>query len=187
MRRITLILCLCAVVLVSCDALGLSSGAPALTQTYEDSPTAFTFNYPEGWLYHIPQQGLLIVAPPGLFKIEPEKVPSLSIQRSMTLMGAETLRAALEDYLEAGPMRRDQNWERQGEIADVEIGGREAVMIDIKGHEKHSDGEDLHARIYVLRADNGFVYVLTATAPDAEWGTHHPTLDAIIKTFSIIE
>src|SRR5262245_47630149 len=57
---------------------------PPLVNTFDKSPSGFTFKYPEGWEYMIPMQGVLVAGPPAtLFENQPG--PTLTVQRGLPI------------------------------------------------------------------------------------------------------
>ncbi len=184
--RLTVIFLVAVAVLIAGVVLLNNSrnSAPELVNTYEESPTAFSFRYPEGWLYQIPQVGLLILAQPETFNGEPG--PTLTIYRSTQLAMEGNLEAALTAYLAQGALRPNREWELLNEITSTTFNGRDAVSVDLQGSE-FPDLPQLRMRIIATRAEGFAVYIFVISAPVEEWETHRPTLENILGSVEIIE
>jgi hypothetical protein len=157
----------------------------SLTQTFDKSPTGFTFRYPDGWQYTIPMRGLLVMAEPEtLFQNQPG--PTFTVQRSAPISVYGSLAEALDLYLRRGPLRSDRTWSRLTEITSSTFQGREALVVDLEGTENEVSPK-LHAHIIATPAQNTFFYIMVLTAPSDEWSYHEPTLQAMLESLQILE
>jgi hypothetical protein len=177
------------VVIIAVALLAARMGSPAsddgLTRTFDDSPTGFTFRYPDGWQYLIPMQGLLVMgAPDTLNNSEPG--PTFTVQRSEPLSVYGTLDEALDLYLRRGPLRPDRSWTKLGEITKSTFAGRDALLVDIQGKENEVSPE-LRAHVVATTSQNTFVYFIVLTAPAADWAVHEPTLIAMLNSLQMSE
>ncbi len=77
----------------------------ALIHTYTGSPTAFSFQYPDGWQVSIPIQNILLLADAAAQRGEPGA--TFTVQRSTALADEGSLGAALNTYLRQGALRPD--------------------------------------------------------------------------------
>jgi hypothetical protein len=170
--------------LVAVIAMSGTSAGTILVNTYDLSPSVFRFKYPAGWHYRIILQNLLMLAQPTTFEGNPG--PTVTIQRSFPLSAEASLQAALDTYLNEGPLREDREWEITGEITRVIFDGRDALAVDFEGRET-AENPELHTHVVITKANNGFVYVFAATAPLADWNTHQPVFDAILNSVEIVE
>ncbi|MGB7338300.1 MAG: hypothetical protein WBC91_05345 [Phototrophicaceae bacterium] len=161
----------------------LSSNDVALTNTFESN--AFALNYPDEWQYQIPQVNMLFLASPEI--LAQQAGATVTLQRSIALSSsANTLSAALNSYLERGPLRSDRNWERVGEIESVEIDTYEAVLAVVEGAEEVGT-LPMRSEIYVLQANSGFYFIFTLTAPIDQWDTLTSIFDAMKNSVDIRE
>jgi hypothetical protein len=165
-------------------AMSSTNSGTLLVNTYDQSPSVFRFKYPAGWQYRIILQNLLMLAQNATFEGNPG--PTVTIQRSFPLSASASLQEALDTYLNEGPLREDRDWDIIGEINRITFDGRDALSVDFEGRETPENPE-LHTRVVITKANNGFVYVFAASAPIAEWDTHQPVFDAILDSVEIIE
>lgn len=165
-----------------------------LKNTYSESPTAFTFQYPDGWQYQIPQRNLLILAEPETFLLmantnretDAKVGPNVTIQRSETLYFEGGLEEALDAYLRRGPMRPNRSWEIIGEKEATTLNEHEAVTVNLQGSE-FPDWPKLRMRVTAALASNKVVYLLIASSALEDWEQHEPLLQGIIDSMEIIE
>ncbi|MEO8606466.1 MAG: hypothetical protein ABI690_01175 [Chloroflexota bacterium] len=178
------------VVIIAVVLLLTRTGSPAasndgLTRTFNNSPTGFTFRYPDGWQYTIPMQGLLVIGAADTMN-NSTPGPTFTVQRSEPLSVYGTLDDALELYLRRGPMRPDRSWAKLGEIAKSTFAGRDALVVDIQGKENEVSPE-LRAHVLITTSQNTFVYTIILTAPAADWATQEPTLTAMLNSLQMSE
>lgn len=165
-----------------------------LTNTYGESPTAFTFQYPDGWQYQIPQLNLLILAEPETFlqmanpnRDENAKIgPNVTIQRSETLFFEGGLEEALDAYLRRGPMRPNREWELLGDKTTGTLNGRESLTVELQGSE-FPDLPKLRMKITAAVGSNKVVYLVVASSPLEDWEQNRALLEGIMSTMTIIE
>jgi hypothetical protein len=155
-----------------------------LSNTYDLSPTAFNLDYPEDWIFQIPQAGILVFAPESTLRGTPG--PALVVRRSELLAVGGGLDGALDNYLANGPLRPNRHWEITEERSQTTIGDREALRIELVGSEL-ADAPLLHTLILVARAGNGVVYFISFTAPKETWNATLPIIDAIWASMVIVE
>lgn len=162
----------------------VSDPARQLTHLFE-GPASFSVRYPEGWQYYIPKMGVLVIA-------EPETLggnygPSFSIERSSALMMEGSLSNVLEAYLASGPERQEDRWIRQGDFTALTLaGGRDALVVDLVGHEYDGDPE-MHVRLIVTKANNMVVYVISVNAPPDTWEANAPLLMRMVESITFVE
>ena len=170
------------------EAQPLQDFAPALplTHQYQESPTALSFSYPDGWQYHIPQTNMLIIAPPALFRLEP--APSIVVQRNLGLIGEGSLNAIMDAYLRRGPFAGTHAWQQVFPIAETVIDGRRALTVVLQGRDlANVDSEELWSRIIVTQAASKMVYIFVATVPLSQRYTYENTLTAVLSSVEIRE
>ena len=166
----------------------LQNFAPAFTlpHQYLESPTAFTFYFPESWQYHIPQVNTLIIAPPELFQLEP--APNIVVQRNLGLIGEGSLNSIMETYLRRGPLNGKHAWRQIGERSESQIAGRTALTTVLQGRDlAEVESEELFTQITITQADNRMVYILVATVPVNQRYHYENTLAAILSSVEILE
>ncbi len=151
-----------------------------LVNTFDASPSGFTFRYPDGWRYTIPIQNSLILAPSSVFR--GEHGPTFTARRSFP----ENLDEALDSFLQSGPLQTNGEWEFVSDVASTMFGGREALVADLEGRDA-TDETEYHTHIIATKAANGFVYIFTYGAPLAEWERYRSTLEAILGSVEIFE
>ena len=155
-----------------------------LVNTFDRSPTGFTFQYPEGWTYQIPFQGVLLAGlPESLNNTVPG--PLFTVQRGQTLNLAGSLSGAIDMYLQDGPLRTEGLWEVTVPEADTTIDGRAARTIELEGSEP--GGVPSHTRVVATAADNTLVYLFVTTAPLTDAAQFRPTFDAMLASVAIFE
>ncbi len=184
--RKTLVL-LAALVVVALAALAivlLLRPKSALPYRYTESPAAFAFNYPEGWHYQIPQMGVLILAQPATFNGQPG--PTLTIHRSTSLGMYGSLEAALDEYMQRGPLRPEHGWEMVGEIEPVTFKGLEALEVEVQGSE-FEGWENLHARIIATQPSSLVIYLFVLAAPVDQWEASQPVLTSVLDSVELFE
>lgn len=160
--------------------------APALplTKTYDLSPTAFEFNYPDGWIVQFPQQGLMVVAPEETLRGTPGA--SMVVQRSVRLAAESNLDTALDSYLENGPLRNQREWNIMGERDTTTLGEHDALRVELEGRQL-DDAPLTRVSVIIAKAASGAIYIITFTAPSDQWDVTSPTFEAILDTMTIIE
>jgi hypothetical protein len=186
LRRIILLVGVVAFLILIAGFIAVfSNRAVALPNTFDDSPTGFTFRYPEDWAYVIPMQGLMVSAPPETLS-QSEAGPTFTIQRTDPLSVYGSLDEALDLYLRRGPLRPDRQWQQLGEIERSPFEGREALIVEIQGKENEVSPE-LRARVLATTAENSFVYIIVLTAPVEAWETQEATLFAMLQSVKLLE
>jgi hypothetical protein len=165
------------------DAL-LTSQPEPLVNTFDRSPTGFSFQYPEGWTYQIPFQGVLLAGlPESLNNTVPG--PIFTVQRGLTLNIAGDLSGAIEMYLQDGPLRTEGLWQITVPESDTTIDGRPARAVELEGAER--GGTPSHTRIIATAADNTLIYLFITTAPVTFAAQYRPTFDAMLASVDIFE
>jgi hypothetical protein len=158
---------------------------PTIELTNDFESNGFRFSYPEGWQHQIPQTNMLFLASPEV--LSQQVGASITVQRSIRLSGeTDTLEAALDFYLERGPLRADRAWSVIGEVENVTFAERDALLVRLEGAEIAAT-TPMHSEIYITRANNGLIYIFTATAPQEQWQAIQPTLTAILDSVTILE
>jgi hypothetical protein len=171
------------VVLAACTPN--TPAAVELSQVFDDSPTGFSFRYPDGWTYVIPMQGMLVLGTPETLNNE-QAGPTFTAQRSAPLSVFGSLDAALDQYLQRGPLREGTSWTQLGEITTSTFLGRDARVADLQGKENAASPE-LRARVLATAAENSLVYLFILTAPVDTWDADGPTLEAVLASVKILE
>jgi hypothetical protein len=160
------------------------SGVPDLINTFDRSP-AFRMSYPEGWTYQLGQVGFVLFgAEDTVFKLRPG--PSIAVFRTGTLF-VDTLEEELDIYLRRGPLRGD-HFAMTDEIAETMLDERPALAVTLEGREVQSEDTQLmRAYVVITQADNGYVYVFSATTPAEDWEQDWPLFEAVLETADIRE
>lgn len=162
--------------------------APAalpLTQSFDDSPQGFTLMYPAEWELQIPAQGMAIWGPPEtLYELVPG--PTFTVQRAEPLSIVGTLDAAMERYLQSGPLREPDRWHITEESQPTQLEGRDARVVTVEGAD-NAGAPAMHARIIVTTADNTFVYFFVSAVPVDKREQYEPTFDGMLATVRILE
>jgi hypothetical protein len=162
-----------------------TQAAAPLSQTFDRSPTGFTFNYPDGWEYMIPTLGVMVMAlPETLYQNEPG--PTFTVQRLNPLSIVGSLEDAINLYLERGPLRVDGLWRVTAAMTTLTLQGREARVVEIEGNDS-TGSPPLHTRIVSIAADNTFVYLLITTVPVERRAVFDSTLEAMLQSVRILE
>lgn len=161
------------------------ANVPPLTQTFGDSPSGFTFRYPEDWRPFIPMQGLMVAGPPDTLN-GATPGPSFTIQRAGPVSVYDSLDAAFNDYLTKGALSPQRQWHKLSEITHLTLQGRDTLVVDLQGLENAASPEQ-RARIYATTSQNTFVYYIILSAPVATWETDEPLLTAVMNSFQILE
>lgn len=171
-----------AVFMSGCDALP-SENTVSLTNQFESN--AFALSYPHDWQYQIPQVNMLFLASPEI--LAREAGATVTLQRSVALSSsADTLSAALNSYLERGPLRADRHWELVGEIETIELDTYETVLAVVEGSENVGT-LPMRSEIYVLQAESSFYFIFTLTAPQEQWDALTPVFAEIRSSVDIRE
>ena len=156
-----------------------------LVNTYDQSPTAFSFRYPADWVYFIPEQGLLILGPATTD--QNEIVPTVTILRTQRLSNqVATLEEAMSTYLRRGPLLPGQSWMIVAEVSATTLDDREALVVELEGANRADDPQQRVLAI-ITQADNGIFYIFAVGASRDEWETHLPTLRSILASVEILE
>ena len=155
-----------------------------LVHTFDRSPTGFSFQYPEGWTYQIPFQGVLLAGlPESLNNTVPG--PIFTVQRGLTLNLAGDLSGAIAMYLQDGPLRTEGLWQVTVPETDTSLDGRPARVIELEGAEP--GGPPSHTRIIATAADNTLIYLFITTSPITAAAQYRPTFDAMLASIEIFE
>lgn len=166
------------------DEITLTPQPEPLVNTFDRSPTGFAFQYPDGWTYQIPFQGVLLAGlPESLDNSVPG--PIFTVQRGLTLNLTGSLSGAIEMYLQDGPLRTEGRWQVTVPEADTTIDGRPARVIELEGAEPGDVPS--HTRVVATAADNTLIYLFITTAPVAVAEKYRPTFDAILGSVEIFE
>jgi len=168
------------------DAQSTKTPAPLpLVNTFDDSPTGFSFMYPEDWEYMIPLLGVLVTGPSQtLYQGQPG--PTFTVQRIEPISIWGTLENALDSYLQSGPLRQSGRWTIVTPVTTTTLENRDARMVELEG----SDGEGaapLHTRIVATLADNTFVYIFITSVPVDHQNLYASTLQAMLDSVRILE
>ncbi|MEP7290568.1 MAG: hypothetical protein ABI835_02240 [Chloroflexota bacterium] len=156
-----------------------------LTETFDDSPSGFTFQYPAEWRYTIPVRGVLLLGPPQTI-FDGEAGPSLTVQRSDPLTVVGTLDEGLDRYLNLGPLRTQGLWQITQPVSTTTFNGRDARAVELEG--SNAEGTPrLFTRVVATVADNSFVYLIITSTPAERRAAFEPTLNAILDTIQILE
>ncbi len=173
-----------AVIFIRDAQTPIAPAALPLTETFDDSPTGFTLRYPAEWQYIIPVRGVMVLGPSQtLFEDMPG--PTLTVQRSDPLTVIETLDAALNRYLQLGPLS-SALWRVVEPITITTFEGRDARRVALQGANAEGAPE-LYTRIIATVADNTFVYLFVLSTPSERRADFDPTLDAMLETIRILE
>ncbi len=185
-RRLLLALAAVIVVAVAAAIIALIArpATPPLVHEYTKSPTAFSFRYPDGWMYQIPQVGVLILARPTTFQGVPG--PSFTIHRSNTLAMEGSLEAALDEYLRRGPLRPNREWALVQAVTPTTFKGRQALTVEVQGSE-FEGWPELRTRITALRTGVVTIYLFVQSAPVDQWESERPLLESILNSVEIYE
>jgi hypothetical protein len=156
-----------------------------LTQTFNASPTGFTFRYPDGWVYEIPITGLMVMGKPETIDGN-QPGPTFTIQRNNPVSVYASLDEALDQYLRRGPLRSDRQWHKLGDISRSTFLQRDALVVDIEGAENQASPV-MRGHIIATTANNTFVYIIIFTAPLETWERDERALRAILGSLQILE
>lgn len=162
--------------------------APAalpLTKSFDDSPQGFTLLYPDEWEVQIPAQGIAVWGPPDtLYNAVPG--PTFTVQRAEPLSIVGTLDAAVDRYLQSGPLRDADRWHVTEAMQPTQLEGRDARVVMVEGSDSEA-APQMHARIIVTSADNTFVYFFVMAVPVEKREQYDPTFDEMLATVRILE
>jgi len=173
-----------ALVAVLITLLGQPDTTVSLTQQFR-SQTGINFDYPEDWRSVIPERNIIFLADPTVMNQQPGA--SMTIQRSLRLTTeVDTLEAALERYVQRGPLAAAGEWTLTGEIRATQIDGRDARSLSLEGSEL-ADAVPMRSEISVTTADNGIFYIFAMSAPLSDWPAVAPTFAAILDSVQIQE
>lgn len=176
------ILSIFALLASGCESL---SSEDVISLPNQIESNAFSLSYPDDWQHQIPQTNMLFLASPEV--LAQQAGATITLQRSVALSSsADSLSAALDTYLERGPLRSDRNWEQIGAIETAELDTYEAVLAVVEGSEQVGTLM-MRSEIYVLQAESGFYFIFTLTAPLEQWDTVIPILSAIKDSVDISE
>jgi hypothetical protein len=174
------------IILIVMDAEADKNPAPLpLTESFDESPTGFTFMYPEGWDYMIPLLGVLVMGPPQTL-YQGAAGPTFTVHRINPLIVLGSLDSALDGYLQIGALRVPGRWEIVDPVSTMLFDGRDARVIELVGSDTEG-GAPMHTRIVATSANNTFVYLFITTVPADERQTHEQTLQAILDSVRILE
>lgn len=173
-----------ALIAVLVSILGQPDTTIILTQQFR-SQTGVNFDYPEHWQSVIPERNIIFLADPAVLNQQPGA--SMTIQRSLRLTTeVDTLEAALERYVQRGPLAAAGEWTLTGEIRATQIDGRDARSVSLEGSE-FADAPPMRSQISVTAADNGIFYIFAMSAPRSGWDAVEPTFVAILDSVNIQE
>lgn len=190
MRRLALFFML--IVVISAGVAGLiavttpappASSAVTLSRQFESN--AFRFAYPADWSYQIPRANMLFLVSPEI--LQQQAGASVTMQRSLRFSdGIDTLDSVLAIYLERGPLRPDRAWTKAGAIEAAQLSGRDALFAAVEGSETAGEAP-MRSEITVTQAQNGYFYIISATAPLADWQNFQPIFAAILASVTLLE
>jgi len=158
----------------------------ALVNSFDDS-TAFTLDYPDQWDYRIPAANTFLLAPlPVLDDLEAG--PSVTVLRTNRFeAGGDTGDDILTTFLARNALTGDDsNWTQIDAGLTAQIGGQNAVGIEISGNDD-PEGEPLRTQIFVTLSENNMVYFVFLSAPETLWDDFVDTLTAMRDSVEILE
>ncbi len=173
-----------AALVVVAVVVSIQQSRAVLIHTYTGSPTAFSFQYPDGWTVSIPIQNILLLADPAAQRGEPGA--TFTVQRSTALADEGSLGAALNTYLRQGALRPDRAWQQIGAVVTTSLDGREALQLDLEGGDSPTDPQ-FHTRVVATQAANGLIYVFALNAPLDQWAANQLILEAVLASARIVE
>jgi hypothetical protein len=174
-----------AVFVYDAQAPAMPTAALPLTQTFDQSPTGFTLRYPEEWDYIIPDVGVAVFGPSEALN-NGVPGPTFHVQRSFPLSVVGTLDAAMDRFLQNGPLRNPDRWHVVEAVQPVQVEGRDARTVVVEGADSAA-APPLRSRITAVSSDNTFVYFFIASVPVANLPTYEATFDAILASVRILE
>ncbi len=168
------------------DAQSTKTPAPLpLVNTFDDSPTGFSFMYPEDWEYMIPLLGVLVTGPSQtLYGNQPG--PTFTVQRIEPISIWGTLENALDSYLQSGPLRNPDRWTIVAPVSITTLEDRDARIVELEGSDSASSAP-IHTRIIATLADNTFVYIFITSVPVDHQNLYASTLQAMLDSVRILE
>ena len=189
------ILCLAAALIIS----GCGSVPPPPSKiTIEPNPieteirvheykneTAIDFRYSTDWTLVVPQFGFLVTGPSDVV-IGDEPGPLVSVLRIPISEVHGNLEGEFNHYLDFGP-RRD-GYETVKDVTDFELDGRPAkrIRMSFTGNEEENTISQ-EAIIVGAEANNGVVYIISATAPPEDWDYNNILFNLLIQSVKFNE
>ncbi len=156
-----------------------------LTRTFDKSPTGFEFKYPDDWDYTIPIQGVLLAGPrETLAGASPG--PLFTVQRGLPISIPGSLTAALDSYLENGPLSDPEHWRITEPARDTTFDGRPARVVDLQG-QQDTDDSAIYSQIIATTSENTFVYMFILTVPVDLYDRFEPTMNAMLDSVRLLE
>jgi hypothetical protein len=155
-----------------------------LTQSFNDS-ASITFKYPDDWSYAIPAQDLVIIGPNQTIDGS-ESGPTLTIQRAEPLSIVGTLDAALDRYLQNGPLHTAGLWQVTTAAHTTQFQGQDAREVELEGSDSAGQPTS-HTQIIATTSKNQFVYLVITAVPVSKQAAYDPTLAAMLAAVQILE
>lgn len=146
--------------------------------------TAIDFRYPTDWTVVVPQLGFLVTGPSNVV-IGNDAGPLVTILRIPIPEVHGNLEGEFNHYLDFGP-RRD-GYETVKETTDFEVDGRMAKRIRMSYTSDEEDRISQEALIVGAEANNGVVYIISATAPPDDWDYNNILFNLLIQSIKFNE
>lgn len=157
------------------------TGSTVLAEQFQSQD--FSIRYPSDWQYQIPQANMLFMASPAV--LAGNTGATLTFHRSQTLSSqATTLAERLDAYLQRGPLRQDRHWSITTAATDMQFDGYPALQVVVEGSETEG-ALTMRSEIYSIQSAVDRVYILTLTAPLADWQQAAPLMYAIRDSIDI--
>jgi hypothetical protein len=148
-----------------------------------ENELAFNLMYPADWEYQLIQQGLLIFGEPKTLSLQAAGASVVVFRQSPENVRGG-LEGAFDHYLTNGPLQAGYN--RINEVEPSQLGGRPALKVTVE-REAVEDQPAMQAYIISAQTESGPIYIVSATAPQAEWNEHWPGFQILVDSIEFNE
>ena len=147
--------------------------------------SAIDFRYAADWTLVNPKVGFLVTGPSDVV-IGDDPGPLVAVLRIPVREVHGNLEGEFNHYLDFGPKR--DGYEIVNDITDFELDGRPAkrIRMTFTGNEEDNTISQ-EALIVGAEANNGVVYIISATAPPKDWEENNILFNLLVQSIKFNE
>ena len=159
--------------------------APEIRVFQHENRSAIDFKYPTDWIVIVPQLNFMAVGPSGTV-VGDDAGALMAILRVPVISVHGNLEGEFNHYLDFGPKR--DGYEIVKDITDFELDGRPAKQIRMRYEADPEENEiSQEAWIVAAEANNGVVYIFSATAPPEDWEANQLQFKLLVQSVEFNE
>ena len=164
------------------QADGEATATPLAFVVYENE-AALALSYPAEWEHVLVSEGLLLFGEPETISLE-RSGASVTVYRLPASSATAEMPQIFQHYVANGPLQ--SGYQAVAETQPGVLGGREALELTVeKG--PADDQPAMRAFITSAQAESGAIYILAASAPQADWDAQWRTFQILLQSVEFNE